>query len=209
MSSETIVMYHPCFIWFWKCSRFHFNPFKHDCPPQCDLVLDAAHRKSLDLSIAPRKEDIVDSIIFKATDAVAVTFKDVDLNFAKKGKDIFFFVWEHLFSSCTKSSLDVSGSCIVEVFFCLVWQCLSEPKDFFAVAVDYVVKTNFTNRRQLECCCFTFSKCSPSLHINKDLDSCSAESICLGAVYRINQPFNANTVIAMLLKRIKWVTITK
>ncbi|XP_075875579.1 ataxin-2 isoform X5 [Nelusetta ayraudi] len=52
--------------------------------PECDLVLDAAHRKSLDLSIPPRKEDIVDSIIFKATDAVAVTFKDVDLNFAKK-----------------------------------------------------------------------------------------------------------------------------
>lgn len=119
MSSETILMYHPCFFWIWKCSRFHFNSVKHDCPPQCDLVLDAAHRKSLDLSIPPRKEDIVDSIIFKATDAVAVTFKDVDLNFAKKGnlKGFFFCVWEHLFSSCTKSSLDVSGSWTVEVFF--------------------------------------------------------------------------------------------
>lgn len=76
-------------MFFLVLKMFQIHPFKHDCPPQCDLVLDAAHRKSLDLSIPPRKEDIVDSIIFKATDAVAVTFKDVDLNFAKKGKDIF------------------------------------------------------------------------------------------------------------------------
>ncbi|XP_059192369.1 ataxin-2 isoform X10 [Centropristis striata] len=52
--------------------------------PECDLVLDAAHRKSPEPSIAPRKEDIVESIIFKASDVVVVTFKDVDLNFAKK-----------------------------------------------------------------------------------------------------------------------------
>lgn len=73
-------------------SRIHLNPFKPNCSPQCDLVLDAAHRKSLDLSIPPRKEDIVESIIFKASDAVAVTFKDVDLNFARKGTDIFLCV---------------------------------------------------------------------------------------------------------------------
>ncbi|XP_049433964.1 ataxin-2 isoform X7 [Epinephelus fuscoguttatus] len=52
--------------------------------PECDLVLDAAHRKSPEPSIAPRKEDIVESIIFKASDVVVVTFKDVDLNFARK-----------------------------------------------------------------------------------------------------------------------------
>ncbi|KAM9857822.1 ataxin-2 [Aulostomus maculatus] len=52
--------------------------------PECDLVLDAAHRKSPEPSIGPRKEDIVESIIFKASDVVAVTFKDVDLNFARK-----------------------------------------------------------------------------------------------------------------------------
>uniref|UniRef100_A0A7N6B2X6 LsmAD domain-containing protein n=1 Tax=Anabas testudineus TaxID=64144 RepID=A0A7N6B2X6_ANATE len=51
----------------------------------CDLVLDAAHRKSPEPSIGPRKEDIVESIIFKASDVVVVTFKDVDLNFARKG----------------------------------------------------------------------------------------------------------------------------
>ncbi|XP_041854899.1 ataxin-2 isoform X6 [Melanotaenia boesemani] len=52
--------------------------------PECDLVLDAAHRKSPEPSTGPRKEDIVESIIFKASDVVVVTFKDVDLNFARK-----------------------------------------------------------------------------------------------------------------------------
>ncbi|XP_047238588.1 ataxin-2 isoform X8 [Girardinichthys multiradiatus] len=52
--------------------------------PECDLVLDAAHRKSPERSIGPRKEDIVESLIFKASDVVVVTFKDVDLNFARK-----------------------------------------------------------------------------------------------------------------------------
>ncbi|KAM4745846.1 ataxin-2 isoform 2-T2 [Anableps anableps] len=52
--------------------------------PECDLVLDAAHRKSPEPSIGPRKEDIIESIIFKASDVVVVTFKDVDPNFARK-----------------------------------------------------------------------------------------------------------------------------
>uniref|UniRef100_A0AAX7V716 Sm domain-containing protein n=1 Tax=Astatotilapia calliptera TaxID=8154 RepID=A0AAX7V716_ASTCA len=52
--------------------------------PECDLVLDAAHRKSTEPSTGPRKEDIVESIIFKASDVVVVNFKDVDLNFARK-----------------------------------------------------------------------------------------------------------------------------
>uniref|UniRef100_A0A3B3UGI1 Ataxin 2 n=1 Tax=Poecilia latipinna TaxID=48699 RepID=A0A3B3UGI1_9TELE len=52
--------------------------------PECDLVLDAAHRKSPEPSLGPRKEDIVESIIFKASDVVVVTFKDVDPNFARK-----------------------------------------------------------------------------------------------------------------------------
>lgn len=58
---------------FWSCAR------------QCDLVLDAAHRKSPEPVGGPRKEDIVESIIFKASDVVVVTFKDVDPNFARKG----------------------------------------------------------------------------------------------------------------------------
>ncbi|XP_019742902.1 ataxin-2 isoform X6 [Hippocampus comes] len=52
--------------------------------PECDLVLDAAHRKSPEPSAGPKNEDIVESIVFKASDVVAVSFKDVDLNFARK-----------------------------------------------------------------------------------------------------------------------------
>ncbi|XP_072290038.1 ataxin-2 isoform X6 [Eucyclogobius newberryi] len=52
--------------------------------PDCDLVLDAAHRKNTEPNTGPRKEDIVESIIFKASDIVVVSFKDVDLNFARK-----------------------------------------------------------------------------------------------------------------------------
>ena len=48
-------------------------------------MLDAAHRKSPEPGVGPRKEDVVESIIFKASDVVVVTFKDVDPNFAKKG----------------------------------------------------------------------------------------------------------------------------
>lgn len=67
--------------------------------PQCDLVLDAAHRKSTEPSTGPRKEDIVESIIFKASDVVVVNFKDVDLNFARKGSVvIFLFFGKDFFS---------------------------------------------------------------------------------------------------------------
>ncbi|XP_077571282.1 ataxin-2 isoform X4 [Stigmatopora nigra] len=52
--------------------------------PECDLVLDAAHRKSPEPNVGPKKEDIVESIVFKASDVVTVSFKDVDLNFARK-----------------------------------------------------------------------------------------------------------------------------
>uniref|UniRef100_A0A665THU8 Ataxin-2-like n=1 Tax=Echeneis naucrates TaxID=173247 RepID=A0A665THU8_ECHNA len=48
------------------------------------FALFQTHRKSPEPSIGPRKEDIVESIIFKASDVVVVTFKDVDLNFARK-----------------------------------------------------------------------------------------------------------------------------
>uniref|UniRef100_A0A8C1MBQ2 Ataxin 2 n=1 Tax=Cyprinus carpio TaxID=7962 RepID=A0A8C1MBQ2_CYPCA len=52
--------------------------------PECDIVLDAAHRKSVEPNVGPRREDIVESIIFKSSDVVVVHFKDVDLNYAKK-----------------------------------------------------------------------------------------------------------------------------
>ncbi|XP_069611123.1 ataxin-2 isoform X23 [Ranitomeya imitator] len=53
--------------------------------PKCDLVLDAAHRKIKDFTAGPKREDIVDSILFKASDFVMVHFKDMDVNYAKRG----------------------------------------------------------------------------------------------------------------------------
>uniref|UniRef100_A0A4W5M8A0 Ataxin 2 n=1 Tax=Hucho hucho TaxID=62062 RepID=A0A4W5M8A0_9TELE len=52
--------------------------------PECDLVLDAANIKSPGPSVGLRQEDLVDSIIFKASDVVVVHFRDVDFNFARK-----------------------------------------------------------------------------------------------------------------------------
>lgn len=56
--------------------------------PQCDLVLDAANIKSPGPSVGLRQEDLVDSIIFKASDVVVVHFRDVDFNFARKGTSL-------------------------------------------------------------------------------------------------------------------------
>ncbi|KAG8597779.1 hypothetical protein GDO81_002387 [Engystomops pustulosus] len=52
--------------------------------PKCDLVLDAAHKKNKDFTGGPKREDIVDSILFKASDFVMVQFKDMDVNYAKR-----------------------------------------------------------------------------------------------------------------------------
>ncbi|MEQ2178056.1 Ataxin 2-like [Goodea atripinnis] len=66
-----------------------------------------AHRKSPERSIGPRKEDIVESLIFKASDVVVVTFKDVDLNFARKG--IKGFYGELALLSCFVSTNQSNG----------------------------------------------------------------------------------------------------
>ncbi|XP_068101683.1 ataxin-2 isoform X2 [Hyperolius riggenbachi] len=52
--------------------------------PKCDLVLDAAHKKNKDTIGGPKREDIVDSILFKASDFVMVKFKDMDVNYARR-----------------------------------------------------------------------------------------------------------------------------
>ncbi len=66
---------------------WHFFPvWFYSVHLQCDIVLDAAHRKSVEPNVGPRRDDIVESIIFKSSDVVVVHFKDVDLNYAKKGE---------------------------------------------------------------------------------------------------------------------------
>ncbi|XP_075034569.1 ataxin-2 isoform X5 [Mixophyes fleayi] len=51
--------------------------------PKCDLVLDAAHKKNKE-STGTKREDIVDSILFKSSDFVVAQFKDMDVNYAKR-----------------------------------------------------------------------------------------------------------------------------
>nr|XP_023957240.1 ataxin-2 isoform X10 [Chrysemys picta bellii] len=52
--------------------------------PKCDLVLDAAHRKPAESSLGPKREDILESILFKSSDFVMVQFKDMDTNYARR-----------------------------------------------------------------------------------------------------------------------------
>ncbi|KAJ1093049.1 hypothetical protein NDU88_006158 [Pleurodeles waltl] len=52
--------------------------------PKCDLVLDAAHKITTESSVGPKREDIVESILFKSSDFVVVHFKDMDVNYAKR-----------------------------------------------------------------------------------------------------------------------------
>nr|XP_025036101.1 ataxin-2 isoform X16 [Pelodiscus sinensis] len=52
--------------------------------PKCDLVLDAAHRKTAESSLGPKREDILESILFKSSDFVMVQFKDMDTNYARR-----------------------------------------------------------------------------------------------------------------------------
>ncbi|XP_078523588.1 ataxin-2 isoform X19 [Lissotriton helveticus] len=52
--------------------------------PKCDLVLDAAHKKTTESGVGPKREDIVESILFKSSDFVVVHFKDMDVSYAKR-----------------------------------------------------------------------------------------------------------------------------
>ncbi|XP_018863894.1 ataxin-2 isoform X13 [Parus major] len=52
--------------------------------PKCDLVVDAAHRKTAESSLGPKREDILESILFKSSDFVMVHFKDMDTNYARR-----------------------------------------------------------------------------------------------------------------------------
>ncbi|XP_061459469.1 ataxin-2 isoform X2 [Rhineura floridana] len=51
---------------------------------KCDLVLDAAHRKTPESSLGPKREDIIESILFKSSDFVTVQFKDMDSSYAQR-----------------------------------------------------------------------------------------------------------------------------
>ncbi|XP_030110109.1 ataxin-2 isoform X16 [Mus musculus] len=52
--------------------------------PKCDLVLDAAHEKSTESSSGPKREEIMESVLFKCSDFVVVQFKDTDSSYARR-----------------------------------------------------------------------------------------------------------------------------
>ncbi|CAK7314056.1 ATXN2 [Vulpes lagopus] len=52
--------------------------------PKCDLVVDAAHEKSMESSSGPKREEIMESILFKCSDFVVVQFKDMDSSYARR-----------------------------------------------------------------------------------------------------------------------------
>lgn len=50
------------------------------------MVLDAAHEKSTESSSGPKREEIMESILFKCSDFVVVQFKDTDSSYARRGR---------------------------------------------------------------------------------------------------------------------------
>ncbi|XP_064434447.1 ataxin-2 isoform X9 [Mirounga angustirostris] len=57
--------------------------------PKCDLVLDAAHEKSMESSSGPKREEIMESILFKCSDFVVVQFKDMDSSYARRAGNVW------------------------------------------------------------------------------------------------------------------------
>uniref|UniRef100_A0A8C8RLK1 Ataxin 2 like n=1 Tax=Pelusios castaneus TaxID=367368 RepID=A0A8C8RLK1_9SAUR len=51
-----------------------------------ELAVDAVHRKTPDQLVGPKREDIVDTMVFKPTDVMLVHFHNVDFNYATKDK---------------------------------------------------------------------------------------------------------------------------
>ncbi|XP_077305728.1 ataxin-2-like protein isoform X3 [Lithobates pipiens] len=51
-----------------------------------ELAVDAVHKKTTDQAVGPKREDIVDTMIFKHSDVVLVHFHNVDFNYATKDK---------------------------------------------------------------------------------------------------------------------------
>ncbi|KAG8513593.1 Ataxin-2-like protein, partial [Galemys pyrenaicus] len=51
-----------------------------------ELAVDAVHRKASEPAGGPRREDIVDTMVFKPNDVMLVHFRNVDFNYATKDK---------------------------------------------------------------------------------------------------------------------------
>ncbi|CAI9551301.1 unnamed protein product [Staurois parvus] len=51
-----------------------------------ELAVDAVHKKTSDQAVGPKREEIVDTMVFKNSDVVLVHFHNVDFNYATKDK---------------------------------------------------------------------------------------------------------------------------
>ncbi|OCT58257.1 hypothetical protein XELAEV_18002195mg [Xenopus laevis] len=51
-----------------------------------ELAVDAVHKKTSEQVVGPKREDIVDTMIFKPSDVAVVRFRNVDFNYATKDK---------------------------------------------------------------------------------------------------------------------------
>ncbi|XP_059586345.1 ataxin-2-like protein isoform X2 [Alligator mississippiensis] len=51
-----------------------------------ELAVDAVHRKTSEQTAGPRREDIVDTMVFKPADVMLVRFRNIDFNYATKDK---------------------------------------------------------------------------------------------------------------------------
>ncbi|XP_054570511.1 ataxin-2-like protein isoform X17 [Eptesicus fuscus] len=84
-----------------------------------ELAVDAVHRKASEPVGGPRREDIVDTMVFKPSDVMLVHFRNVDFNYATKDKFTDSAIamnskvnGEHKEKRRTTQKSFVSGSCV-------------------------------------------------------------------------------------------------
>ncbi|XP_059887991.1 ataxin-2-like protein isoform X17 [Lagenorhynchus albirostris] len=84
-----------------------------------ELAVDAVHRKASEPAGGPRREDIVDTMVFKPSDVMLVHFRNVDFNYATKDKFTDSAIamnskvnGEHKEKRRTTRKNFVSGSCV-------------------------------------------------------------------------------------------------
>ncbi|XP_037670167.1 ataxin-2-like protein isoform X8 [Choloepus didactylus] len=84
-----------------------------------ELAVDAVHRKASEPAGGPRREDIVDTMVFKPSDVMLVHFRNVDFNYATKDKFTDSAIamnskvnGEHKEKRRTTQKSSVSGSCV-------------------------------------------------------------------------------------------------
>lgn len=75
--------------WGWLGPERGLGPAVTGLPSwQFELAVDAVHRKTSEQTAGPRREDIVDTMVFKPADVMLVRFRNIDFNYATKGSGL-------------------------------------------------------------------------------------------------------------------------